>query len=82
MNFMVLNNTTAAWLTAIGIALGVTLALVLTKKLVIHHLRRFAGRTETKLDDIAVDALAATRLLPIAIIGLFIGSKVLELAPG
>jgi small-conductance mechanosensitive channel len=81
MNFVVFNNTTAAWLTAVGIALGVTLALYLTKKLVIHHLRRLAERTETKLDDIAVDALQATRLLPIAVIGLFFGSKVLALPP-
>jgi small-conductance mechanosensitive channel len=81
MNFVVLNNTTTAWLTALGIALGVTLALWLTKKLVVHHLRRLAERTETKLDDIAVEALGATRLLPIAVIGLFVGSKVLELPP-
>jgi len=81
MNFVVFNNTTSAWLTAIGIAAGVTLALYLTKKLVIHHLRRLAERTETKLDDIAVDALQATRLLPIAVIGLFVGSKVLALPP-
>jgi small-conductance mechanosensitive channel len=78
---MFFNNSTLSWLTALGIAIGVALALYVTKKVVTHHLRRLAERTETKLDDIAVTALDATRPLVLAIIGLYAGSRVLALPP-
>jgi small-conductance mechanosensitive channel len=81
MNLVFFNNTTLAWLTALGIAAGVALALYIAKKLGVHHMRTLAARTETKLDDIAVEALDGTRLLAIVIMGLFAGSKALALPP-
>ncbi len=79
MDLVFFNNTTLAWLTALGVAAAVMLALYVTKKVVVHHLRRLAARTETRLDDIAVETLDATRLFVIVVMGLFAGSKLLVL---
>jgi small-conductance mechanosensitive channel len=69
------------WLTALGIAIGVALALYVVKAVVTHHLRKLAERTETRLDDIAVAALDATRLLALLVMGVYAGSRVLALPP-
>jgi small-conductance mechanosensitive channel len=79
MDVMFFNNSTLAWLTALGIAVGVTLALYVSKAVVVHHLRRLAERTETRLDDVAVAALDATRPMVLVILGLYAGSRVLAL---
>lgn len=79
MDLVFFNNTTLTWLTALGIAVSVALALYLVKRVVVHHLRKFAALTETKLDDIAVETLDATRKFVIVVMGLFAGSKVLVL---
>lgn len=81
MNLVILDNPVLAWVIAFGVALGVTLALYLVKVVSVHHLGRIAARTETKLDDVAVSALASTRLLSMAIVGLYAGSTVLALTP-
>jgi small-conductance mechanosensitive channel len=81
MNLVFFNNTTLAWLTALGIAAGVALALYIAKRAGVHHMRKLAERTATRLDDIAVEALDGTRLLAIVIMGLFVGSKFLALPP-
>jgi small-conductance mechanosensitive channel len=81
MDLVFFNNTTLAWLTALGVAAAVALVLYITKKVVVHHVRRLAERTETRLDDIAVETLDATRLFVIIVIGLFAGSKLLVLPP-
>jgi small-conductance mechanosensitive channel len=78
---MFFNNSTLAWLTALGIAIGVALALYVTKAVVVHHLRRLAERTETRLDDIAVAALDATKPMVLVIMGLYAGSRLLALPP-
>jgi small-conductance mechanosensitive channel len=81
MDVTFFNNTTLTWLTALGIAIGVALALYVAKSVVTHHLRRLAERTETRLDDIAVAALDATKLTVLVIMGLYAGSRVLALPP-
>lgn len=81
MDLVFFNNTTLAWLTALGIAAGVALALYVVKRLTVHHVRKLAARTETKLDDIAVETLDATRLPVMLFLGLFVGSKLLLLPP-
>lgn len=81
MGFVFLNNTTGRWLAALGVAVAVTLALELIKKLVVRHVGVIAARTETKLDDIAVAALESTKFLVLAILGLYAGTAMLDLAP-
>jgi len=79
MDVMFFNNTVLAWLTALGVAAGVTLALYLTKTVVVHRLAALAERTETKLDDIAVAALQSTKKIVMLIMGLYAGCKLLVL---
>ena len=79
MDLVFLDNTVLTWLTAFGVALAVILSLYLVKKLVVHRLGILAARTDTKLDDIAVAALQATRSLVILVMGLYAGSTVLAL---
>ena len=79
MDLVFFNNTTLVWLTALGVAAAVALVLYVTKKVVVHHVGRLAARTETRLDDIAVETLDATRPFVIIVMGLFAGSKLLVL---
>jgi small-conductance mechanosensitive channel len=81
MQLVFFNNTTLTWLTALGIAVAVTLALELIKNLVVRHVGKIAARTETKLDDIAVAALESTKFLVLVILGLYAGTAVLDLPP-
>jgi small-conductance mechanosensitive channel len=79
MDVMFFNNTVLGWLTALGVAIALTLALYLVKSVVVHRLAALAMRTETKLDDIAVAALQSTRKIVMLIMGLYAGSKLLIL---
>jgi small-conductance mechanosensitive channel len=79
MDVMFFNNTVLGWLTALGVAVAVTLALYLVKSVVVHRLAALAVRTETKLDDIAVAALQSTKKIVMLIMGLYAGSKLLVL---
>jgi small-conductance mechanosensitive channel len=82
MNVVFLNNTTAQWLSALGVALVVALALYLLKYVVVRRLAVMAARTSTRLDDIAVAALGSTKMLVMMIIGLYAGSLMLALPDG
>jgi small-conductance mechanosensitive channel len=79
MNVMFFHNPALGWLTAAGIAAGVTLALYLVKMLVVHRLAALAARTDTKLDDIAVAALQSTSKIVMLAMGLYAGSTALAL---
>jgi small-conductance mechanosensitive channel len=76
-----LGNTLEAWLTAVGIAIGVFLLVKFSSTFAIHRLDRLAQRTKTDLDDLIVDALGKTRFFFFAIIGIYFGSQALVLAP-
>ena len=79
MDVMFFNNPVLGWLTALAVAIGVTLALYLVKMVVVHRLGALAARTETRLDDIAVAALQSTKKFVMLVMGLYAGSKVLAL---
>jgi small-conductance mechanosensitive channel len=81
MNVVFLNNTATQWLAAFGVALAVTLALVIVKKVAVHRLGIIAARTTTRLDDVAVAAIDATRLLVQIVFGLYAGAAMLTLPP-
>jgi len=81
MDAVFLNNTVLTWLTALGVALGTMLALHLVKKVLVHRLGILAERTETRLDDVAVAALKATKRTVILVMGLYAGSTILALPP-
>lgn len=81
MNLVFYNNTAAEWLIAIGIALGVSLGLYALKTVLVRRLAILAARAETKLYGIVVTALGATHLYVLAVLGIFVGSRYLTLAP-
>jgi len=82
MNVVFLNNTATQWLSALGVALAVALALYLVKHVVVRRLAVIAARTTTRLDDIAVAALESTKLVVMLVIGLYAGSLMLALPDG
>lgn len=51
------------WITALGIALAVLLALALIKRIVVSRVSRLASRTETQADDFFVEMVRRTRWL-------------------
>jgi len=81
MDTVFLNNTVAAWLTALALALGVGVVLAIVTRVTVHRLGLLAARTETRLDDVAVAALESTKVVVLAILGIYAGSLMLNLAP-
>lgn len=75
-------NTTQDWVFALLAAAGFMLLLHFLRKLVLHHLKRIAGRTETVLDDFLLEVLSATRILLIGAAGLYLGTHFLTLPVG
>jgi len=79
---VLLGNTVRAWLIAAGITLGLTIVLRTMVSVVIGRLRQLAGRTATDVDDIAVEVLSRTKLLFLVFLGVWAGSRTLELGEG
>jgi small-conductance mechanosensitive channel len=74
-------NTVLDWLTALGVVVATVLLLYLAKRIILSRLTAWSKKTETRLDDFAVDILAGTRFLFLLIIALYFGSQYLELPP-
>lgn len=74
-----LGNTLRAWLTALGIAVLLTLAAKLVVYVVIRRLRKFAARTATQVDDLILGVLEKTRLPLVAVLAVWIGTTSLTL---
>jgi small-conductance mechanosensitive channel len=74
-------NTVLDWLTALGVVVATVLLLYLAKRIILSRLTAWSKKTETRLDDFAVDILAGTRFLLLFIIALYFGSQYLELPP-
>ena len=55
------------------------LLLHFLRKLVLRHLERMAGTTDTVIDDFLVEVLSATRVLLVGAAGLYLGSQFLTL---
>lgn len=72
-------NTLQSWLTAIGISLVILAALYALKRIVVRRLGALAKRTETDLDDLAVDLVKKTRLFFLFAASLYFGSFALTL---
>ena len=53
-------NTLSAWLVALGVLLGGWAVLAVARRVVVRRLERFAERTKTVLDDLALRALRRT----------------------
>ena len=74
-------NTVLDWLAALGVVVATALLLYLAKRIILSRLTVWSKKTETRLDDFAVDILAGTRFLFLLIIAFYFGSQYLELPP-
>ncbi|MEZ4365102.1 MAG: mechanosensitive ion channel family protein [Kofleriaceae bacterium] len=72
-------NRVEAWLIAVGIALGVVVAMRLVRWLVTRYLRRLAARTTTTADDTVLAMVERTRTLPALTVGLHFGAHAVVL---
>lgn len=72
-------NTLMLWATALGVAIGAYLALVLIKRLIVRNTSRLAKHTRTTWDDLIVNVLRRTRRWWLFAVALGIGSRMLDL---
>lgn len=80
INAVVAGNPVQAWLTALGIAITINLAVLLLKRLLVGRLRAQAARSHTALNDALLAALQRTSQLLVFFVALFAGSRYLELS--
>lgn len=76
---VLLANTLADWLSALGIALGAFTAFWILKRSVIRRFAAYAQTTPTRADDFLAATFAATRLLLLAPLALYIAAQALTL---
>jgi small-conductance mechanosensitive channel len=72
-------NSVLAWATALLIAIGGTVLLVVLRNLVARRLLAFASSTNTRVDDLFAGVVDGTRLVFLFAIALYLGTFVLEL---
>ncbi len=80
LNRVYYNNTVQDYLIAAGIVLGGILLLRLFRKLILIRLRKWAERTETRLDNFAIDALDKFALPALNFLIIYAGISYLELS--
>lgn len=74
-----LGNPVSQWLVALGIFLAVIVVLWPLKRWILGRMKALAVATETPLDNLVVEVFKSTRFLFVALIGIWAGSRVLEL---
>ena len=72
-------NTVQRWLVAAGIAVAVAIVLRLFKAVVLRQLEKLTEKTRTSLDNILVRTLDHTKWFFYVGLGLYLGSKYLDL---
>jgi len=78
---VILGNSATDWLIALGIAFGIAVAALYTRRVLIAHLGKMVRATPTPLDDLLVDVLRGTRRLFLILIALYAGMQYLTLPP-
>src|SRR3954469_10498043 len=73
------HNAIGAWVAAGATFIGVAAVLFILRGVPARRLARLAARTETRLDDVAVDLLRSTRLYFVIIVALAASAIALEL---
>lgn len=74
-----LGNPLGAWAIALGLLLGIFLALVFTRRLLVRRLERTAAHSATMLDDVALDGLRRTRNVFLFVLALTAASFALQI---
>lgn len=81
MEYVILKNPVAEWLVALVVVLAVAAGLDALKSILARRLAALAARTDNRWDDIAVAALRATKLVVLAIVGIYAGASLLAVSP-
>jgi small-conductance mechanosensitive channel len=79
LDILLLGNSITGWLTALGVAVAVNVAVGVVKWAVIARLSKLAGRTETSIDDAVIAIARATRQGLVLFVSLYIGTQYLTL---
>jgi len=79
LDTVVLGFPISRWLVALAYGLGTAVVVRIALGVAIGQIRRIAERTETDLDDLAVELLEKTRFLFILLVALFAGARSLDL---
>lgn len=74
-------NTFGSWVVAITISLLLFGTLIVTRKLLCRHIRKFAQKTETKFDDLIADLISDIKTLALLVLAIYAGSAFLTLPP-
>jgi small-conductance mechanosensitive channel len=74
-------NEIQGWLIAIGIGLGTMIVLRAIEQLLISRVAKLTAKTRTIVDDLVIGAIRKTKLIYLAIVGVFVGSMGLKLEP-
>lgn len=72
----------AQWASAVAIALGAMILFWAVGRLVLQRLGSLASRTSTNVDDLVAELLAKTKFLFVLLVGVWAGSRPLELSDG
>jgi small-conductance mechanosensitive channel len=75
-----LGNDALTWGIALGIAVGVVAVMLLLRWLIVHRLKRIATKTTTHVDDAVAEALDATRLWFLVLVGVTTGARWLSVS--
>lgn len=81
LDYRFYNNSVHSWLIALAVAIVVMIGLVFIKRIVHNRLKKFAERTTTDVDDLIAAVLGKTRFFFFLFVGIYFGSRVLELPP-
>ena len=76
---VIFGNEIKAWLTALGIAVGLFIVLRLVEQVLIVRVQRLTKQTSTIIDDVVVGALRKTKLIYLFVVAAFLGSLALTL---
>jgi small-conductance mechanosensitive channel len=75
----VFNNTIADYLRATGYLLGLLLALLIVRRLLVSRLRAFSKRTATDFDDFLADMFSQVRAASFVVLSLYLSTRSLKL---
>jgi small-conductance mechanosensitive channel len=81
MDYIFLGNAISAWMAAFGIALMLTVAFCVARRIVSTRLAPLARHTETLHDDFILRMLSATSLPLVGVCTAFVGAMWLEMSP-
>ena len=77
----IMDNPLSAWLAAILVTLGINVAAVILKRVLLARVLRYAQRTSSKFDDSLIGVLERTRQLLVFVVALYVGTQFLDVAP-